>query len=189
MSDRDDGDLDVPLSGSTLIVGPSGAGKTRLTARALSAWIDQHGTDGVVVFEFGPEVERDGRVIGGRLDRFLDVPEGVWHGVLEAHAPRLQGTTDDETQALARDNADRAGTLLEAAPQKPAAVFVNDATIPFQHDVGNPNELTGYCDRAGCAVVNAYDGAELGTDDPVSRRERESLAKLKRWADRTIELE
>lgn len=189
MSDPEDSDLDVPLSGSTLIVGPSGAGKTRLTARALSAWIDQQGTEGVVVLEFGPEVERDGRVIGGRLDRFLEVPGGVWHGVLEAHAPRLQGNTEEKTLSLARDNAQRATKLLDAAPPTPTAVFVNDATIPLQHDDADPEELTAYCDRADCAVVNAYDGAALGTDDPVSRRERESLSTLKRWADRTIELE
>lgn len=189
MSNRGEDAREVPHSGSTLIVGPSGAGKTRLTARTLSAWIDRYGPDGVVVLEFGPEIEREGRVIGGRLDRFLEVPEDVWHGVLEAHAPRLQGKTDDEALALARDNAERAGELLDAAPSNPAAVFVNDATIPFQHDVGDPRDLTEYCDRAGCAVVNAYEGAELGTDDPVTRREQESLSTLKRWADRTIELE
>ena len=189
MTDRGEQPRDVPLSGSTLIVGPSGAGKTRLTAGTVSVWIEQHGTDGVVLLEFGPEIEREGRVIGGRLDRFLEVPEGVWHGVLDAHAPRLQGQTDDEALRLARNNAERARKLLDAVPSNPAAVFVNDATIPFQHDVGNPNELTAYCDRAECAVVNAYEGGELGTDDPVTRHERDCLSTLKRWADRTIELE
>ncbi|MFB6184329.1 MAG: hypothetical protein ABEI96_07220 [Haloarculaceae archaeon] len=180
-------DLPFPLSGSTLIVGPSQVGKTRLTARALDAWIAREGPGGVVVFEFAPVVERDGRVLGGRLDRFTTIPDGTWHGVLDAHAPRADGTDDAETVALARDNAERAGRILDAAPE-PNAVFVNDATIPFQHETLDPGRLTAYCDRARCAVLNALESDELGTSDPVSRRERDVLATVRAWADRTVEL-
>lgn len=179
----------ITRSGSTLIVGPSGAGKTRLTARSLVAWIEREGIDGVVVLEFGPEVEHDGRVIGGRLDRFAEIPGDAWYGVLESHAPRLQGETETEVRELARDNAERARRLLDDAPPDPTAVFVNDATIPFQHEAGDPDSLTEYCDRAACAVVNAFEGEELGTDDAVSRREREVLTTLRAWADRTIVLQ
>jgi hypothetical protein len=113
------------LAGRTLIVGPSQAGKTRLTARALEAWIDRHGTDGVVV--------------------------------------------------------------LETAPA-PNAVFVNDATIPLQHESVGAKQLTGYCDAAACTVFNALDSDELGTDDSVSREERTALSELRPWADRTVGL-
>ncbi|MCG1004767.1 MULTISPECIES: hypothetical protein [Halobacterium] len=181
-------DCCVPLEGSTLLVGPSQAGKTRRTARALDAWTDRHGAAGVVVLEFAPEVERDGALLGGRLDRFTPVPDDAWHGVLDAHAPRTAGETDAEAAALAADNADRATRLLDAAPDDPAAVFVNDATIPLQADVIAPRRLATYCEQARCAVLNAYDGESLGTDDPVSRREREALAALRAWADRTREL-
>lgn len=179
----------VPLSGSTLILGPSGAGKTRLTARSLEAWIEENGTDGVVVLEFGPSIEHEGDIVGGRLDRFVDVPEDVWHGVLESHAPRLQGDTEAESRALARSNAERATRIFEAMPSEPAAVFVNDATIPFQHESGDPESLTRYCDRADCTVVNAYEGEGLGTDDSVSLRERSVLDTLQQWAARVVRLE
>ena len=181
-------ELPFPLSGSTLILGPSQVGKTRLTAAALDAWVADHGADGVVVLEFAPELELNGELLGGRLDRFTTVPDEAWHGVLDAHAPRAEGATDEERVALARDNAAGASEIIDAAPA-PRAVFVNDATIPLQHESVQPERLTAYCDRAGCAVLNAFDSDELGTDDPVSRRERSALATLEAWADRTITLE
>jgi len=183
MSDRR-----VPLAGSTLLVGPSQAGKTRRTARALDAWVETNGAASVVVLEFAPEVERDGTLLGGRLDRFTTVPDDAWHGILDAHAPRTASESDAEAAALAADNADHAARLLDAAPDDPAAVFVNDATIPLQADVIAPRRLAAYCEQARCAVLNAYEGESLGTDDPVSRREREALTTLREWADRTRSL-
>lgn len=181
-------ELVVPLEGSTLFTGPSNVGKTRRTARALSAWADEHGANGVVAFDFAPMIERDGKILGGRLTQFGDVPDGVWYGILAANAPRAESTTDAEAVELARDNAIHAAKLLESAPSHPRAVFVNDATIPFQHDAGDLDDLLAYCGRAECAVLNAFGSEELGTDDPVSRQEQAALDRLREWADRVIEL-
>ncbi|UPM44883.1 hypothetical protein [Halocatena salina] len=181
-------DVSFPLAGSTLIVGPSQAGKTRLTARALETWVEHNEPEGMVVLEFAPEVERGGEILGGRLDRFMDVPDGAWLGVLDAHAPRSEGKTTDESVALARNNAERAQELIDAAPADPRAVFVNDTTIPYQHEASEPKRLMAYCDRAEYVILNALESDELGTDDPVSRQEREALSILKGWADRTVSL-
>ncbi|RAW44314.1 hypothetical protein DQW50_15090 [Halorubrum sp. 48-1-W] len=175
--------------GSTLIVGPSGAGKTRATARALEDWLDERGPRDTVVFEFGPELERDGRVVGGRLDRFMSIPDDVWVGRVDANAPRSQGETPADVLALARENAERANRRFDAAPPDPTAVFVNDATIAFQHESGALEGFLAYCDGADRVVVNAYEGDEFGSDNAVSRRERAVLRRLRAWADRTIELE
>jgi len=183
-----DPDLPFPLTGTTLIVGPSNVGKTRLTARALTAWLEREGPEGVVVFDFAPEVERDGRVLGGRLDRFVTPPSAVWRGVLDAHAPRATAETDAEAVDLAVDNARRARDLFDAAPADPRAVFVNDATIPLQADPATVTGLTDYCDRADCVVCNAFESDELGVDSPVSRNEREALDALRQWADCVVEL-
>jgi hypothetical protein len=180
-------DLPFPLSGSTLVTGPSNAGKTRLTARALDAWVTERGSEGVVALDFAPEVERDGVLLGGRLTRFCDLPGGVWYGGVDAHAPRAAGETDDERLALAAANARRARRVLEAAPTDPRAVFVNDATIPLQSDVLDAATLTGYCDGA-TAVLNAFESDELGVDDAVSRHERVALGALRAWADRVVTL-
>ena len=181
-------DLPFPLEGTTLVTGPSNVGKTRLTARALDAWVADRGAAGVVVLDFAPEVERDGRLLGGRLDRFTTVPRGAFHGVLEARAPRSEGDDEAEALAYAADNAERALALLEAVPAEPAAVFVNDATIPFQHPEGDPDRLLAYCERADAAVLNAFDSDELGADHPVSRHERDALEQLAAGADRRVEL-
>lgn len=183
-------DLPFPLSGSTVILGPSRAGKTTLTARAMDSWVEKHGADGVAVLDFAPELERDGALLGGRLSRFTDVPDGAFHGILDAHAPRAEAGGDDQRAVeLAADNAQRAATLIAGAPGEPTAVFVNDATIPFQHESGDPARLTDYCDRAAVSVCNAFESDELGTNDPVSRHERAALAAFERWADRVVRLE
>ncbi|MFB6280857.1 MAG: hypothetical protein ABEH40_02420 [Haloferacaceae archaeon] len=184
-----DPDLPFPLSGVTLITGPSNAGKTTLTARALEAWVDEHGPRGVVVLEFGPEVAHEGRVLGRRLSRFAAVPDAAWSGVLDARAPRAEGGSDADAVALAADNARRAARLIRSAPADPAAVFVNDATIPFQHESGDPGALLAYCDCAEAAVLNALEGDELGGDDPISRAERDALDALRAGCDRTLRLD
>lgn len=182
-------DIPFPLVGSTLILGPSNVGKTRLTAAALERWLSDHGPNGVVVFEFGPEYRHDDEVLGGRLDRFVTVPNQCWHGVIEAYAPRAEGSTNGESAALAAANADRAAELFDAAPASPEAVFVNDATIPFQHPTGNPSMVTEYCDSAGLSVLNAFDSDELGSDDMVSRTEAQALRWFREWADRVVSID
>jgi hypothetical protein len=181
--------LPFPLSGSTLVTGPSNVGKTRLTAHALATWVTQHGPEGVVVLEFAPELERDGRLLGGRLTRFGPLPEGVWEGVVDAHAPRATGESVAESVRLAADNAGRAATVIDDAPAHPRAVFVNDATIPFQQADADPDRLLDYCDGATVAVLNAFESDELGTGGPVSRAERAALARLRARADRVVRLD
>ncbi|GAB6862152.1 hypothetical protein ACFR97_05855 [Haloplanus litoreus] len=184
-------DLPFPLAGSTLIVGPSNVGKTRSTADALTAWLERDGTDGVVIFEFAPEVERDGRVLGGRLDRFVTPPADVWYGVLDAHAPRATAADDDEALSLAADNARRAAEVFDAAPPDPRAVFVNDATIPFQtpDPDADPDRLLDYCAGAEVAVLNALEADALAGSDPVSRAEREALSAFRARVDRVVRLD
>lgn len=183
------GDLPFPLTGTTLLTGVSNVGKTRLTARALDTWIRQHGPRGVVVLDFGPEYEHEGRLLGRRLTRFTDVPDEAWYGVVDARAPRAESDTEAELVRLASDNADGVRRLLASAPTAPVAVFVNDTTIGFQHESGDIDRLLDYCDTADVAVLNAFESDELGIDDPVSRQERTALERLEKWADRTLRLE
>lgn len=180
--------LPFPLDGATLVVGPSNVGKTRVTADALDSWVAEHGPEGVVVLDFAPVVERDGVILGGHLTQFTEIPDGAYHGVFDSHAPRSEGADEAEALELAGENADAALDLLDAAPADPAAVFVNDATIALQADPAVTTRLTDYCDRAACAVCNAFDSDELGAADPVSANERVALDALRAWADRVVEL-
>ena len=178
----------VPLSGTTLVVGPSNVGKTRLTAEALDRWVDAHGSEGVVVLDFAPTVVRDGETLGGHLTQFTTVPARAYHGVFDAHAPRSESDTDAGALELAGANAAAAADCLTGAPADPVAVFVNDATIALQRDSDLTERLTAYCDRGECAVLNAFESDELGTKNPVSRNERAALATLRDWADRVVDL-
>lgn len=180
--------LPFPLEGRTLVVGPSNVGKTRVTARALDSWVEAHGSAGCVVLDFAPTVERDGEVLGGPLTQFTTVPDEAYHGVVDAHAPRSEGSDDAEALELAEANAATAADRLDAAPAEPRAVFVNDATIAFQSERALTERLTAYCDRADCAVLNAFESDELGVGNPVSRNERAALDALRAWADRVVEL-
>ncbi|WP_276272729.1 hypothetical protein [Haloarcula litorea] len=181
-------DLEIPLTGTTLVVGPSNAGKTRQTADAMTRWIDANGPEGCVILDFAPEVERDGTVLGGHVTRFVDVPDGVHHGVVDAHAPRADGDSPGDALALAEANAAAAAARFDAAPDDPRAVFVNDATIACQADAAAADRLLAYCDRAETAVLNAFESDELGVDDPVSENERAALARFREWADRVVDL-
>lgn len=180
--------LPFSLTGTTLLTGPSNAGKTRLTARAIERWLADSGSTGVVVIDFAPEIWLDEQLLGGRLSRFTTLPADVWHGSIEAHAPRAEGDSDAEIHELATANSENAARLLDAAPTTPTAVFINDATIPFQSGDLATSRLIEYCNRAEAAVLNAFESDELGSDHPVSQHERDALDELKRTANQTVEL-
>jgi len=176
------------LSGSTLFMGPSNVGKTKTTAALLDAWTETRGGDGVVVLDFAPVVEReDGTILGGRLTQFTTPPADGWTGTLDAHAPRATGDSIAATLELARRNGENARRLVAAAPE-PTALFVNDATIPFQHPDADAGWLLDMIAQADCAVLNAFESTEIGRTDPVSRAETEALDVLRRAVDRVRRL-
>lgn len=179
---------EVPLSGRTLILGPLQTGKTRLTAATLSRWVERHGSDGVVVLDLAPIIETDQGIIGGRLDRFLDVPETSWYGSIDARGPRSEADTPQEQLNLAELNSIQTRDLLDRAPDDPTAVFVNDITLGLQFDPDLISEFIDYTAKARCVVLNAYEGDELRGDDPISANERTAIERLRDWVDRTIEL-
>lgn len=181
-------DNSIPDAGRVLVTGPSNSGKTYLTARTLERWVDAYGSGAVVVLDFAPEVEHNGQVLGGRLERETELPPDAWAGVLEAHAPRSDSESPTAARALARENAQRATKLLEAMPTDPNAVFVNDATIAFQHERSSLETLLSRTADADLVVINAFESDELGTNDPISQRERDVLELLSGWAETHVRL-
>lgn len=106
--------------------------------------------------------------------------------MLDAHAPRAEGETEAESIGLAEANAARGSDKFDSAPPDPRAVFVTDATILFQHERGDVDEVLRYAPDAEVVVVNALDSEELGVDDPISRRERAVPAAFEEWADPVV---
>jgi len=177
-----------PLGGSTLITGPSNSGKTTLTSKAISHWISENGSENIVILEFGPEYFHNGKILGRHLSRFIDFPPDIWYGHLETYAPRAEGRDLSESMKLAAINAERASFLLDTLPPDPIAVFVNDTTIPLQSPSTNFQTLVDYCDQATCVVLNAFNGSELGSVDPISQFEISSIELLQSWANRCVTL-
>ena len=174
--------MSLPTTGRVLITGPSNVGKTRRTAGVLAEWVEHRGEADVAILDFAPELERNGVLLGGRLSRFIAFPEKAWTGVVDAYAPRAESENGDEARKLARENATRAMAMIEAMPPS-KAVFVNDATIPFQHETGDIEALLAACEDAELVVMNAFWGNELGSEDLISRREREARKQLEEWAE------
>lgn len=174
---------DRPDRGRLLITGASGTGKTRATARALREWVRTHGSREVAILEFGPEVSYEGRTIGRRLDQYVPLPPRAWRGVVDTHAPRIEGATPDAVRRLAAENARVAAAVIEGMPTDRRAVFVNDATIPFQHPTADPALLLDRLADVEYAVLNAYTGEEFG-DAAIAEHEREVVARFRAWADR-----
>lgn len=186
MSESDD--HAVPLTGRVLIAGPVATGKTRLTADTLARWIDRHGANNVVVLDFGPNIETSDHVLGGRLDRFRSIPSEVWQGIVDAHAPRYAGTSQDEIAQYATQNAERCASTIAAMPTSSRAVFVNDVTIAFQADLTVLDSLLATVDDAELVVMNAYAGEDFDPTHPLSARERRGVERLQSWADQVIDL-
>ncbi|MDY6775254.1 MAG: hypothetical protein SV253_04135 [Halobacteria archaeon] len=196
--------LEVTVSGSVVVSGGLNAGKTRLTAETLRRYAEykyKYEYDKtVVLLDFAPEFVRDGDLVGGHVSRFVEVPETVSTYVLEANAPRLEADTEEETLELARDNYERGISLIDSAPDSPDAVFVNDATIPFQYTGSDPETLTRYCSRADDSLLNFYDteaDSERESDglpssssqtDVVDLNERRTVEWFRDWSDTEIRL-
>ncbi|XGI84010.1 hypothetical protein ACEU6E_01805 [Halorutilales archaeon Cl-col2-1] len=187
--------LSVSFSGSILVSGGLNVGKTRLTAETLVRYADKYPEAETVLLDFAPELMKDGDLVGGHVSRFVDVPETVSEYVLEANAPRLESDTEDGAVELARENHDKGVGLVESAPHDPDAVFVNDATIPFQYPDSDSGTLVEYCERADDCLLNVYDPRSGGDTETVlsdsgvlNSPEAATVESLRGWADVEIHL-
>ena len=177
----------IPSTGRTVIRGASNVGKTRLTAAALARYVHCHGTEQVVLFDFAPTIVQADRIIGGRIDRFYEIPPGVWTGKIEAWGPRIESKSKEEALALARKNAVMAGMVMDQMPNDPRAIFVNDMTIPFQHPSADLSPRLKRWEVADHVVCNAYFGRELGAG-PIADREKTLHEAITAWASTVIDL-
>lgn len=179
---------EVRMPGKTLITGASGSGKTKLTADALDTWVREHGSDDVAILEFGPDIAHEGRRLGARLDRYTRLPPNAWKAVIDTNAPRAHSETSEEALILARENSRIAGSAIEQLPTSVTAMFVNDATIPFQDPETDVDPFLARLDAVEHAVINAYtgDAFEGGT---LTEQERAVVERFRTWADEEIRLD
>lgn len=176
-------------TGRVVIVGPTGVGKTQATKQLLENWVDDYGTDGVVVFDFGPERQRGSHIVGRRLQRFGPLPDGVWLQEIDMNAPRLDALQESDRAMLARENAKRAQKAFKDSPKPWRGVFVNDATLAFHDAHSDVKAFLDSCASCDVVVINALASADFIGDDPISRRERMVVRTLKEWATLVIPMQ
>ena len=165
----------------TLILGDVNTGKTRLTQKVLTHWMDQGRSPAIAVLDLAPRTRQG---IGGRLG----LPDGFAGLYLTAPvtAPRLTARSEDEADALARANAAAIDPLLSDPRLAACAIVViNDVTLYLQ--AGRYERLMDVLQPAETALVNAYYGDSF-PDYRLSRRERHLTDRLMDDCDRVIRL-
>lgn len=179
----------TPPTDRLLLVGPSGSGKTRRTAEMLDAWVRTNDADGVVVMEFAPEFKRDdGQILGRRLDRFIEIPDGALYLMVETQAPRAGAPDLDEALAVAKENEAACATALQALPQQITALFVNDATMAYHPPDSDPTPLLEAINQTDVAVVNALDPQGFDPEHPITEQEHKVMEKIAQKVDRVERL-
>lgn len=160
-----------------LIIGESGKGKTRLTAKIAEALAIAAGPDKVTILDFAPDYEGVGQPLtlsieGVRLLR----PRVV-------KAPRLMSKGDcSMAWMLARENASVTGGLLEAYLREPTPILViNDASIHLH--AGEPSLLYKAVDASTVFVGNSYWGEELRDECGIWDVEAVRVNELSRRMD------
>jgi hypothetical protein len=182
--------MDEALQGAhdvqkVLVTGPSGCGKTRRTADLLAEWLQRQGPQGVVVVEFAPEHDLgDGRVLGRRLERYLEIPDEVLYLMVETKAPRAGAAGEEQAVEVAQANQEAAEEVWRRMPSGPKALFVNDATMAFHVPGSDPASLLQAIEASGVAVVNALDPQGFEADHPITLQELRVLERIGHVVDR-----
>ncbi|QOJ78710.1 DUF87 domain-containing protein [Infirmifilum lucidum] len=162
------------LGKRTVIVGETGSGKTRLTARILEGLLELVDASEVTVIDMAPTTIPG---LGYRLSHYTSAVHRVRYlAPREVRAPRLEGRSVEEVIQLAEFNRNVLESLLELFRKDPTRVLVvNDMTMYFH--AGDPNKLAECALLAETFLANAYSGLKLSNDkgSGLTRRESEAL--------------
>ncbi|MCE4603030.1 MAG: hypothetical protein F7B18_07595 [Desulfurococcales archaeon] len=158
-----------------LIVGESGAGKTRLTHKILLAISSIAARGGITVIDMAPDYMGVGRPIqpvpGARIIR------------ARLHAPRLMSRGDCSVAwRLARENARITTSMILEYLESPTPVLaVNDLSIHLHS--GDPKLLHDAVRISTIFVGNSYMGERLRDECGLWEREAQGLEDLERMVD------
>ncbi len=158
-----------------LIVGESGAGKTRLTHKILLALSAIASGRRITVVDMAPDYRGVGRpmppVPGARVLR------------ARLYAPRLMSHGDcDKAWRLARENARVTTSMLQEYLESPTPVLsINDLSIHLH--AGDPRLLVEAIEASTVFVGNSYMGERLRDECGLWEREARGLEELGRVVD------
>jgi len=169
--------LASPSSGSSrgrasfkmLIIGETGAGKTRAT-RMIASALASVAPGRVVIVDFAPDYKGVGRPLGHVEGARIIRPRGI-------RAPRLMGSSCEEAWRLADHNAAITTRVLEGLAREAAPILViNDLTIHVHR--GSPQLLYEAIESSVIFVGNAYYGERLRDPCGIWERERAFVEDL-----------
>ena len=154
-----------------LILGETGAGKTRLTERITRALARASNPESITVIDLAPDYMGVGRP--------LEAPPGT--RILRPHglkAPRLQSHGNCSLAwRLAEDNAFLTTKVLREFISRPTPILViNDMSIHLH--AGDPGIVLDAFKEAAVVAANSYYGDKLRDECGIWEKERRLIEKI-----------
>ncbi|NQU13492.1 MAG: hypothetical protein HQ561_05060 [Desulfobacteraceae bacterium] len=168
------------INKKTLIVGEVNTGKTAYLNNILEKLLKEGHTD-LSIIDMAPETIGD---IGGKMS--LGKLTFIKYLTAEIVAPRLTGGSQEEVEALAKENAWSIDAILLQYLNDPSKVLlINDVSIYLQ--AGDLDRLLSLLNSTSTVVMNGYFGDSLGGGE-LGERERRKMKALQEKCDRVINL-
>ncbi len=164
----------------TIIVGEVNTGKTAFLNEILEGFLEGGHRD-LFVIDMAPETTRG---VGGKMK--LAKKNSIGYLTAEIVAPRLMGGSQEEIEALAKQNALLIDHVFSRYLRKPGKVlFINDISIYLQ--AGDLDKLLLLLNSTPTVIMNGYFGKSLGGGE-LGKQEREKMKTLQETCDRVISL-
>lgn len=168
------------INKKTLIVGEVNTGKTAYLNNILEKLLKEGHTD-LSIIDMAPETIGD---IGGKMS--LGKLTFIRYLTAKIVAPRLTGGSQEEVEALAKENAWSIDAILLQYLNDPSKVLlINDVSIYLQ--AGDLDRLLSLLNSTSTVVMNGYFGYGLG-GGKLGERERRKMKALQEKCDRVINL-
>jgi GTPase SAR1 family protein len=176
------------LGKKVLILGESGSGKTKLTAKLLQELTKLTKPEKMTAIDLAPQRTEN---IGGKLANYVDLTSEVKYLSPEkVYTPRLAGTSPKEVLRYAELNRKIMEPLLDDFIKNPTeALIINDITL-YLHNGELEKVLT--CLRlTKTFLATAYYGSKLAEDlgTGISARERRLTDKLAIFMDLVVKID
>jgi hypothetical protein len=166
------------INKKTIIVGEVKTGKTAHLEDLLHRLLGSGYTD-ITVIDMAPALTRG---IGGKMS--LNKLKSIRYWTADIRAPRLEGGSADEVEALAKDNVRLIDHILSQHFKNPSKVLIiNDVSIYLQ--AGELDKLLSLLNSTPTVIMNGYFGRSLG-GGRLGERERENMKALQEKCDKVI---
>jgi len=175
------------LGKKVLILGETGAGKTRLAAKLLREIMTLVNSEKITVIDFAPQKAGE---IGGKITDCLSMLSEIkYFSPKNVYTPRLAGKSPEQVLRFAELNRKNMEPLLRKFIRNATDVIVlNDVTL-YLHS-GELETVLKCVELAKTFLATAYYGSKLANDlgTGISSRERELTDELASFMDLVVKI-